>query len=334
MLSVTVPGNILLLGEYALLHPGGEGVACAVGRYVNIQISSYDRLEIIGIMGEREDRWTAGRSPEENSPFIHHIVTTVFDDLKNDHKSDECIGRIIANSSEFFSQDKKLGLGSSAAVTVGLVFSLLFLLDPTILKEDKKLLFAKIHRLSIEAHRRIQGRSSSGYDLTASLFGGIGVFQMGPPVTWRRLEGYNDWPLALIEGEAPVSTPRSIAKYIQWQKEFPAKDMEFFESSQKIISQFCQSATWDNIVSAIQKYRKLGIWIGNEISVPAETPALKEKLDLLYQFHLPAKAVGAGGELALALGRDEEALKSIEKETGRDFFFVKTRISQKGLSWS
>ena len=51
LLGLSVPGSVLLFGEYALLEPRGHGLACAVARRLSLTAERADDLECIGIFG-------------------------------------------------------------------------------------------------------------------------------------------------------------------------------------------------------------------------------------------------------------------------------------------
>ncbi|HTH13468.1 MAG TPA: hypothetical protein VMB23_03670, partial [Spirochaetia bacterium] len=50
---LTVPGNLLLAGEYAVLEEGGLGAALAVEPRLTVTVFPTDRWELVG-------RWTGG----------------------------------------------------------------------------------------------------------------------------------------------------------------------------------------------------------------------------------------------------------------------------------
>jgi phosphomevalonate kinase len=84
--------------------------------------------------------------------------------------------RITLDTREFFLAEKnqKLGLGSSAALTVALLQGLLAQLNPN----DTKITDPpKLFRLAEEIHYTVQGKRGSGIDIAASCFGGIIQFR-------------------------------------------------------------------------------------------------------------------------------------------------------------
>ena len=83
---------------------------------------------------------------------------------------------IILDTHEFYLPEKKqkLGLGSSAALTVALVQGLLAHLNP---KDDRITNPLKLFRLAEKIHYTAQGKKGSGIDIAASCFGGIIHFQ-------------------------------------------------------------------------------------------------------------------------------------------------------------
>ena len=68
---LTVPGNLLLAGEYAVLVEGGLGLACAVEARVHVTWHPSDRLKIRARFEDRVILWT----PEgaDRMPLLDHL---------------------------------------------------------------------------------------------------------------------------------------------------------------------------------------------------------------------------------------------------------------------
>ena len=66
--GLTVPGSLLLAGEYAVLEEGGLGYACAVEPRVSCTWAPHDHLCVRTRYGSEEGLW----SPQEESsqPFL------------------------------------------------------------------------------------------------------------------------------------------------------------------------------------------------------------------------------------------------------------------------
>jgi phosphomevalonate kinase len=311
VIRLSVPGNLLLLGEYAVTEEGGLGVALAVDRRVLVEVQPSATLVVEGRWGEDAVHWTQGSA--ESSPLITAVVGTWRERL---HSEVVCVGdapkeggfreptaRIVVDSSAFFTGGRKSGFGSSAAVTVALTCALLSLSG---LSESQLLQCAA--RLSLLAHRRAQGGRGSGYDVYASLYGGFGCLVGGAEPSWQAVE--LPWlpPLYIFPGPSSVSTPNSLLHYERWKSCDPAGWRSFLEESNRGIRSFLQAKDWLKARGAFKVSKELGLRLGERIGVSAciEAPgSLEPEL---------CKALGAGNELGIYLAEgppEETALEAV-----------------------
>lgn len=145
----TAPGKLILAGEYAVLD-GATAIVAAV-----------DRRAIA--------RRVPG-TPAAGSAFL----AAVADELARRDPAAAAIAReIVVDSTAFYDGSRKLGLGSSAAVTVAAAYLALGGAC------DRGELFA----IARAAHARAQGVAGSGADLAAAIWGGVLAFAPAPPPT-------------------------------------------------------------------------------------------------------------------------------------------------------
>jgi phosphomevalonate kinase len=271
---LTVPGNILLLGEYAVLEQGGLGLAVAVEPRVRMEALPGTELRVQG-------RWPGGSG---ESPLITAAVQTVSEYLHL-----PCTGSLRVDSSSFFSTEgRKTGLGSSAAVAVALVCGLLWLAgrgsaDPEAVS------------LSVRAHRRAQGGRGSGYDVLTSFHGGTGLVHGGTSPSWEPCTPPVGRGIVLFPGPAPVSTADAVERYASWKARNPGPARDFLRESNDAIRSFSRSRSLEEALPLFSICRRLGIDLGKEMGVPAElTPP--PGFDPRW-----CKALGAGSELGCCL---------------------------------
>lgn len=122
-MQVSVPGNLLLLGEYAVLEEGGLGIALAVERRLTAGAEPADELILTGEWGGGQDlRWS------EVEPGSSALVTAVVAACR---ERLQILGRALprtrihVDSTPLFLGGRKGGFGSSAAVAVALTWVLL-----------------------------------------------------------------------------------------------------------------------------------------------------------------------------------------------------------------
>jgi phosphomevalonate kinase len=297
-MRLTVPGNLLLLGEYAVTEEGGLGLALAVDKRVSAEVQPADALSVEGRWGEEAVLWTA-ESPQ-GSPLINGIVETWREQLyarglcpldaeapKLCGRRDPA-GRVVVDSSPFFEGGRKSGFGSSAAVTVALTCALLHLSGfsgPQLLECAA--------RISLLAHRRVQGGRGSGYDVYASLYGGFGCLVGGARPSWQAVR--LPWlpPMYLFAGSAGVSTTDSLRRYERWKASDPAWWRSFLQQSNRAVRRFLQADNWPCARAAFTDAKELGLQLGQRIGVSAAVEAPAALPPQLY------KALGAGDELGI-----------------------------------
>jgi phosphomevalonate kinase len=312
-MRLTVPGNLLLLGEYAVTEEGGLGLALAVDRRVVVGVQPSSTLTVEGRWAGQTVHWS-DEAPE-SSPLIRAVVEVWREQLyarsgsssekENPELRDirESAARISVDSSAFFASGRKRGFGSSAAVTTALTCALLYLSG---LSGSRLIQHAA--RLALLAHRRVQSGRGSGYDVYASLFGGFGCVVGGAEPTWQAVR--LPWlpSLCIFSGPASVSTPGSIRNYERWKADDPAGWRNFLEQSNRFVRRFLKAKSWSRAREAFTASKELGLRLGERIGVPADIEAPSSLDPELY------KAIGAGNELGIYLAEtppEEPALEAV-----------------------
>lgn len=289
--QLSVPGNILLLGEYSVLASGGLGLAVAPDIRVRLQFEPAETFDLTCRWGGKEVVWQPGIGSDQ--PLLSAVWQRCSARLKRYGTDiDTLRGRIRIDSSEFYyGNGRKSGIGSSAAVSVALA-------NAAMLQSglNTELAFSEALRASLEGHRLAQGGSGSGYDVYTSSYGGIGLFIGGPRPIWKPLD--LPWlpPLYLFPGLHRVSSANAIVKYQSWKEDHPQAAAELLKDSNAAVLAFVRAGSWTAAKSSFDRCRELALHLGSSIGVPAEVapPAALQSF--------ACKAVGAGNELGLALG--------------------------------
>lgn len=302
MSVLSVPANLLLLGEYAVLEPGGLGLTAGIERRITATATEATRLSIVGEWGGGREEWT----PENPSSLLACAAEAVagrrgltVEDLLH------LPLRITVDSRALYdARGVKSGLGSSAATTVAVCTALIDHLaagEPgtaSTLPVLSTSLLEEIFDVALAAHRTFQG-GGSGYDVAASLHGGLGRFEGGEHPRFRPLS--LPWlpPLLLFRGVRPVKTPHAVARYRRWKSRNPAAAARFLEASNRNVEGFLAASSWPEGADWFAACRRTAAELGEAIGVPAriEPPAPVE--GSLAASGCRAKAVGAGNELGV-----------------------------------
>jgi phosphomevalonate kinase len=181
----SAPGKLILTGEYAVLD-GGPALVLAVDRRVVA-------------------RRRAG--PRGSSAFLLAVIDEIERRLGKDHPAARSAAEIVVDSSTFYDGTMKLGLGSSAAVTVAAT-ALALSPDPAAVPViDRELVLGIAGAAHAMAQSTRAGRDSSvmiprpsasgattgwhrargsGADIAAAVYGGVIAFQRETPdrVAW------------------------------------------------------------------------------------------------------------------------------------------------------
>ena len=155
MTTISVPGKLILFGEYAVLQ-GSDALVIAVDRYVRCEVTPQPQMTVrsLGVNGHTVPT-------EIHSPFLIAVTQSL----------GAAPADFLVDSSGFQWTDaggnaRKLGLGSSAAATAAFTAALRYQLgmaDP--------FNSADVYRIAQNAHHQVQGMGS-GADVAASCFGG------------------------------------------------------------------------------------------------------------------------------------------------------------------
>ncbi len=340
MSRVSVPGNLLITGEYVITEEGGRGLACAIAPRVHGWIEDAPGFQVKGWTGTQAVEWSprpdtpaASQSESSSSGLLDRIVPFLLD-----HAHTAPRGRMVIDSSAFFSaRGHKLGFGSSAAVTVALT---------ALISGGPELASGELVDLAVQAHRHAQGGRGSGYDVVTSLLGGVGVFTGGARPFWTAADGWWLDGAALFPGSAHTDTVQAVQRHREWREAHPADWKRLRSDSEAATHRLVRAGTWPEVASAVDHARRVGEEIGRAISVPACIDGAATQLpderagdrrndagqegagesDLLPV----CKSVGAGAELALCIGlrNGVEELRALEASGAR-----RLELEEEGLRW-
>lgn len=300
MSSASAPGKIVLWGEYAVLAGAPAAVMAVNSRATVSARPSHDEHWHFTSVGFDSDPETVSAQylPEGlGSTFVRAILQH-WQSPSLTHCSTPL--NITTDSSDFFSGDRKLGLGSSAAVCTATYQLLCQITGRTPSLQE-----------SLAIHRNWQGGKGSGLDVASVWHGGLIHFQQGQATVAQMPQGLH-WQI--IWSGTSAKTTDHISQFNQWRKNPDTYALDDLASlsrslcggpSLSILADYCRAlktlddAALLNIFT--QEHARLG--------------TLAAASRVLY------KPCGAGGgDIGIAISDDPLALAHFRQQADADGF--------------
>ena len=235
-ISASAPGKLVLIGEYAVLE-GAPAIVMAADRRAEALIETnmldHNAVETSNADGKKGFFVIGSDGQLDWQDTQHGLISKLrlFSDILEYMLlrlgfDQEKIPSFTAHlmTTDFFRQngmaEKKLGLGSSAALTVAFASAFASYIGEGFRLEDKSRWLKEL----LAAHRMFQKGVGSGLDVAASLYGGVISYVMGrgddaPRIKRLRLPD----PLKLLcvwTGRA-ASTSQHLGKIRDWKQSKP-----------------------------------------------------------------------------------------------------------------
>lgn len=274
----TAPGKIMLAGEYAVLE-GSDAVLVAV---------------------ERRARAHVGKEPLQLSPFLRAVRKEIAEYAGEQSAAAQAAACLVVDSSQFYgAHGTKLGLGSSAAVTVAATACAL-----DVQSADPPL--SLIHGLAHAAHAHAQhahGARGSGADIAAAVHGGVIAVRLSnnahAPLVVRPLAlPWAEHLVYLWTGHA-AHTPTLVARVRALRvRDRAAHDraiQALADAANAVIAALRPSARAGDLVSALEAGGRAIADLGCASGVDLETSEHRAIALLARELGGAAKPTGAGG---------------------------------------
>lgn len=351
-INTTAPGKLILLGEYAVLE-GAPALVMAVNRYAEVNLetisSKYNILEapVIGISN-------IPFSIKNNSiSFLHSISSEQQGKLNFFIKTfEQAIKfyeqpltklpafKITLNTSQFFNEadNQKLGLGSSAALTVAILATLIKFENQKFEIGKEINLFLKT---ALQTHRQAQGNLGSGIDIAASALGGVLQYQIFDKEFikvpfYEKLTIPGDLHILIVWTGVSASTK----KFVQNIEEFKRKQSNYFDSiikeMKKISIQGIEAIKQKDTtkyVEAVKKYYNEMKNLGLQSNTPIVSKNHQEIFEIVTNAGGVYKPSGAGGgDLGIAFCNSLKTKEVISNNLGNtDYKIINLEISKDGI---
>ncbi len=323
-LRASAPGKLVLAGEYAVIDGASAlstAVNCRATAVMTELRAAHCELHIVnnGVTLQFDCAQNGALHWHDESGAAGSILAAVVGTLTD-------LGlwrqpgnpfRLALDSRKFYRQQadgeqRKLGLGSSAAMTVAVTGLLL-----------KYLGAALEYPVFLAAHRRLQQGLGSGIDVATSYSGGVIAYSRSAdaPPEMRGL----GWPQGLHVLPVWTGQPVSTAAMLDRLAAFKAKQNDLYE---RLMSELCAAssltvAQWDAgqpdaLMAAMQDFADRLQTLDTAAEVGIWSPSHRELGKAAAEKGIVYKPSGAGGgDCGLAFSQDSEQLGQLAKEYTR-----------------
>ncbi len=343
-MQVSAPGKLILTGEYAVLD-GAPGLVMAINRRarVSLEPSPDTSWHLVSLQDQRSTcsftfderglpRWN---QPASKSAF--HLVDTMLRAAQELALQNLPPFTATLDTSEFFDPGaggQKLGLGSSAALTVALSAALREWANIPALPRGKQL------AMLLAMHSDFQGGRGSGIDLAASLCGGVLDYQRSPGSSEPIIEP-GRLPAALKFRAIWTGKQASTSDLLQQLEAASEADPGGWDQVRQILASAATqsrsafiSGQAEELISSINTYGK-GLRLLQTFSgIPVFSPEHETLAELAANHGVTYKPSGAGaGDLGLAFSLDPAALAQFCSEAaGAGFGCPDLALETRGLA--
>ncbi len=336
-IEVIAPGKMILVGEYAVLY-GSPALVSAVNRNARVCLDSKPGSGICvnapevqlndfrGLLKNQKLVDASGEALPRSLKVVAAVLQHFAEELEP--KLEQKCLHITIDTSGFVQNENgfKLGLGSSAAVTVALMRAVMAYLGKEGVEVSPQALFERAHQL----HQKMQGGVGSGLDIAASVFGGLVAFgetEADALVVPEKLEALS-WPaMAPVFVGVSASTPDLVMKVNTWRDREPSAFRELIDAMRKeAASVIVASRSGDlrEVRKGCSSYCELMARLGTLSGADIISEAHRALCDASARKGFDYKPSGAGGgDLGLILASENHELTSF-RET----------VEQLGGSWT
>lgn len=335
-IKVEAPGKLILLGEYAVLEQAPALVA-AVDRYCRVEITpSFNSffhftapnlgLNNIGFKIDKNGSPVLSE-PVNDAEFKKlRFVFAILEHLATDVDSDLESADIRIDTEDFYHQKskQKLGLGSSAALTVAFLQALTEFMGKDTRADE-------LFRDALGVHRIAQGELGSGVDIAASASGGIIQYRMPKlkePFDGEitNLEWPDDLKVVAIWTGSSASTQSFVKTVNRFRAAAPRAYTRVMDKMINLCEEGCKafrSGDINGFLEIIPAFTNLEGILGNSSGTDIVSEAHKKISRLVDSAGGVYKPSGAGGgDIGLAFCSDDDTLQQIKSNISETSFEV------------
>jgi len=322
-LTASAPAKLVLLGDYAVLE-GARALVLAVDRRASVRIAPRHDRECnvyapdLGIRGaavvvdnDGHLQWQC----DETTKAKLALVDSVWHGLLREGlapASREGFDLHLDTSGFFHVEGSvraKLGLGSSAALTVALASALATCAGHGDAIADR----TRWMRQLLNMHGNWQGGRGSGVDIAASVAGGLIAYQLVGPArepTYETISTDGLHCLFVWSGQS-VSTSDSLQRLALWRETHVADYVAHMNELSMISAAAIDALTQRRVQSFIgltKDYARGLQHFSAACGLEIYSPAQKQLADMVSGTDVSYKPCGAGGDFGVVFAEDAERL--------------------------
>ncbi|MGB1699814.1 MAG: hypothetical protein ACPHRO_07665 [Nannocystaceae bacterium] len=285
---MSAPGKAFLFGEYAVLE-GARALVAAV----DVRAYAWEVLDSEAVDSVSEDPRHGWPACEATPEIVAAMEVT--NAWLVEHGHDPVENRPAVDSRRFAPGLRKLGFGSSAAVSVATVA---WMLEARGVSLDADGTRGHVHSLAKAAHHRAQGGGSGG-DVAAASFGGLLSMRDGD-ITPLSMPSWLH--LAFFDAGAPASTRSLVAEVRRAAATDPTAYTTHMQGIRAAAERAYAGMTAEDagegfaaVRSACEGHATALKGLATLAEVDLITPSIRAVMDLATSMGLCAKPSGAGG---------------------------------------
>src|SRR5690554_1788726 len=336
IIRAQAPGKMVITGEYAVLE-GAPAVVMALDCPAKVELETHGKdgyavsAPNLGIHAARavwqgsQLRWPHATEAERDQL---KLVTAVLEQLAAGGILPPPL-RINLDTTSFFAPQHrgKLGVGSSAAITVALSGAVCALNEQP--APDLEMMLAM--------HRQIQGGRGSGIDIAASLHGGAIIYQLdNANPRWRHVFWPQDLPWCAVWSGRSASTSQALAHLSAWRQMHPQIYTECIQALTGIaegIVVALDAGDTTTVLDKIAAYTDALDELGGASGIDIICDEHRALMTLAAGNGVVYKPCGAGGgDIGVAIARAPDTLAHfIVQATAAGYLVLDSGMDKRGL---